>query len=124
VKIKVASGAAHVERRELLVCAVLRDDQVVTHVGSGENANKTLSNRFPARSTKFNFITLDGKKESTLNLPLEVDESWNTERLDVIVFVQDKKTGEIHQTAQMPWDEAKPAAKKLKSASVRQVKPG
>jgi hypothetical protein len=122
VKIKVAARSSRVEGRELLVCAVLRDDQVVTHVDSGENANKSLTNRFPARTTKFDFITMDSKRESTLNLPLELDTSWSTEHLDLIVFVQDKKTGEIHQTAIMPWNEAKPTPKKVQSASVRQVK--
>jgi hypothetical protein len=118
VKIKVASSSSRVERRELLVCAVIRDDHVVTHVGSGENANKSLTNRFPARLTKFDFITLDGKTGSSLNFPLALDNSWNAEHLEVIVFVQDKKTGQIHQTAQMPWNETKPAAKKLQSASL------
>jgi hypothetical protein len=123
VKIKVAPRSARVEGRELLVCAVLRDDQVVTQVGSGENANKSLMNRFPARLTKFDFIKLERQRESTLNLPLELSTSWSTEHLDVIVFVQDKKTGEIHQTARIPWNDSKPAAKKVQSAAVREVKP-
>ena len=46
--IKVTSRSARAEKSPLLVCAVLREDGVVTDVPSGENAGKSLVARFPA----------------------------------------------------------------------------
>lgn len=106
VAIKVAARSAKVEGKELLVCAVVRDDRVETRVESGENKGKTLTNRFPARLTKFDFIRLSGKAEASLEFPLKLDPSWKAETLAVVVFVQDKKTGEVHQAAVLPWKDS------------------
>ena len=48
LRVSLAPRSPGINGRELLVCAVLTDDRVVTEVGSGENANKTLTARFPA----------------------------------------------------------------------------
>ncbi len=63
--IKVTSRSTAAEKSPLLVCAVLREDGVVTDVPSGENAGKSLVARFPARQTKYEFIELDGKSPTT-----------------------------------------------------------
>ena len=47
--IKVTSQSPRAEKTPLLVCAVLREDGVVTDVRSGENKGKSLVARFPAR---------------------------------------------------------------------------
>ena len=107
IEAPVTSGSAslrdprRISGRELLVCAVLTDDSVVTEVESGENANKTLTARFPARSTQFEFTRLDGPK--ALGFSFRLDPSWTTERLGIAVFAQDRKSGEVYQSALVPW---------------------
>jgi hypothetical protein len=101
--IKVTSRSSAVEKTPLLVCAVLREDGVVTDVASGENAGKSLVARFPARRTKYDFIELDGKSPSTKRFDFEIDPAWNRRNLRLAVFVQDKRTGVVHQAADLPW---------------------
>jgi hypothetical protein len=101
--IKVTSRSARVEKSPLLVCAVLREDGVVTDIPSGENAGKSLVARFPARQTKYDFIELDGKSPATLRFPFVIEPTWNRQKLRLAVFVQDKRTGVIHQAADLPW---------------------
>jgi hypothetical protein len=103
LELKVAPRSAIVQDRELLVCAVLREDKVVTRIESGENANKTLTARFPARATKFEFIELKSEAEKTLSFSFERDPSWNVEHLSLAAFVQDKATGVVYQAADIPW---------------------
>jgi hypothetical protein len=104
--IKVTSRSPRAEKKPLLLCAVLREDSVVTHVGSGENAGKTLVARFPARQTKFEFIELDGKNPKMQRFSFAIDPDWNQRRLRLAFFVQDRRTGVIHQAADIPWQAA------------------
>jgi hypothetical protein len=101
--------------RDLLVCAVLRDDKVVTRVGSGENAHKALTARFPARATKYEFIKLSDKADATVSFPFKLDSSWHADRLGLVMFVQDKQTGAIYQAATIPW-KADPSAVRAAAA--------
>ena len=117
--IKVKSLSARVEKVPLLVCAVLREDGVVTDVPSGENAGKSLVARFPARQIKYEFIELDGKSPTTQKFSFEVEPTWKSKNLRLAVFVQDKRTGIVHQAADVPWQPAskdstatKPTAKR------------
>ena len=48
LRLTAVSRSPWLNGRELLVCAVLREDLVVTEVDSGENGGKTLTARFPA----------------------------------------------------------------------------
>ena len=73
--IKVTSRSARAEKTPLLVCAVLREDGVVTDIPSGENAGKSLVARFPARQTKYEFIELDGKSPATRRFPFAIEPS-------------------------------------------------
>jgi hypothetical protein len=120
--IKVAGRSGRVEGKDLLVCAVLRDDKVVTQVGSGENANKALTNRFPARSTKYDFVKLAGKTEASVSLSFSLDPSWRAERLGLVIFVQDKQSGAIYQAATLPWKRTDPAG--IVEGSVPDATPG
>jgi len=88
--------------RRWLVCAVLREDGVVTDVPSGENTGKSLVARFPARQTKYEFIELDGKATATQKLPFVIERTWNQQKLRLAVFVQEKRTGVVHQAADLP----------------------
>jgi hypothetical protein len=101
--IKVTGRSAKLEKSPLLVCAVLREDGVVTDIPSGENAGKSLVARFPARQTKYEFVELDGKTPATQQFPFVIDPTWKREKLRLAVFVQDKRTGVVHQAADFPW---------------------
>ena len=82
---------------------MLREDGVVTDIPSGENAGKSLVVRFPARQTKYEIIELEGKSTTTQKLPFVIEPSWNHQKLRLAVFVQDKRTGVVHQAADLPW---------------------
>jgi hypothetical protein len=101
--IKVTSRSPRAEKTPLLVCAVLREDGVVTDIPSGENAGKSLVARFPARQTRFEFIELDGKSFATQRFAFAIEPTWNRRNLRLAVFVQDKRTGVVHQATDLPW---------------------
>jgi hypothetical protein len=101
--VKAASRSPRASGRDVLVCAVLRDDKVVTEVRAGENADKTLTSRFPARTSRFEYARLDAKAETTLRFPFRVEPDWKADRLGLVVFVQDRKTGAVYQSAFVPW---------------------
>jgi hypothetical protein len=100
---------------------VLREDGVVTHVPSGENAGKSLVARFPARLTKYEFVELEGKTPATQRFPFAIEPTWDRRNLRLAVFVQDKRTGAVHQATDLPWRStttaATPATSKPKAAS-------
>jgi hypothetical protein len=108
--IKVMSRTPRSEKTPLLLCAVLREDGVITNVLSGENKGKSLVARFPARRTKYEYIELDGRSASTQRFPFEIEPAWNQKNLRLAVFVQDKRTGVVHQAADVPWRATKPLA--------------
>lgn len=88
--------------RDQLLCAIMRDDKVLTVVESGENHGKTLNNRFPARKMKFETIHFESKSAQEIIFDFESDAAWDQSKLSVVVFVQDVITGEVHQTAVIP----------------------
>jgi hypothetical protein len=100
---KITSLSSEAEKKPLLVCAVLREDRVITDVPAGENAGKSLVNRFPARQTKYETVELDGASPVTQRFSFEFDPSWNRRNVRLAVFVQDKRTGVVHQAADLPW---------------------
>jgi hypothetical protein len=100
--IKVTSWWTRAERTPILVCAVLREDGVVTDIPSGDNAGRSLVARFPARQTKYEFIELDGKSPATQGFSFEIEPTWKRPNLRLAVFVQDKRTGVVHQAADLP----------------------
>ncbi len=74
--VTVASQSPGAEKSRLLVCAVLREDGVLTRVRSGENAGKSLLARFPARQTKFEFTELDGKAPRSHQFRFGLEPAW------------------------------------------------
>ena len=88
--------------RDYLVCAVLRDDQVSTEVKSGENAGKTLKNRFPARKLLFETVKFDSKSTKEVPFEFNLDRASDLSKLVIVVFVQDVASGEVHQSAVIP----------------------
>lgn len=101
--VRVTSRSPKVERTPLLVCAVLREDGVTTKVGAGENIGKSLVARFPARQIRYDFLELDGKSPGVKKHSFTVDPAWSRKNLRLAVFVQDKRTGSVHQAADLPW---------------------
>jgi hypothetical protein len=101
--VRVASRSVQAEKSPLLICAVLREDRVVTDIPSGENAGKSLVARFPARQTKYEFIELDGQSTTTQRFRFAIEPSWKQQKLRLAVFVQDKRTGVVHQATDLPW---------------------
>jgi hypothetical protein len=101
--VRVTSRSARAEKAPLLVCAVLREDRVVTDIPSGENAGKSLVARFPARQTKYEFVELDGQSTATQQFRFAIEPAWKRQNLRLAVFVQDKRTGAVHQAIDIPW---------------------
>jgi hypothetical protein len=101
--VRVTSRAARAEKAPLLVCAVLREDRVVTEVPSGENACKSLVARFPARQTRYEVVELDGQSTATQLFRFTIDPAWKRPNLRLAVFVQDQRTGVVHQATDLPW---------------------
>jgi len=103
VSIAVSSASARVLGRELLVCAVLREDGLVTEVERGENAGKSLVASHPARLTRFGFVTLKAGEKASLDLDLELPSDADPARTRLAVFVQDKTTAVVNQAVDLPW---------------------
>ena len=120
--IKVTSRSPRAEKTPLLVCAVLREDGIVTDIPSGENAGKSLVARFPARRTKYEFIELDGKSPATQRFAFAIEPGWNRRNLRLAVFVQDKRTGVVHQATDLPWRSTPTAA--TSATSTAKAAPG
>ena len=99
----VAPLAASVEGRELMVGVAVRDDSVANDVPSGENAGKTLVERYPVRSFAFQKFKPDGDRPRTLTFPLELAEGSDPRRSAVAVFVQDWNNGRVYQADDLPW---------------------
>ena len=115
--IRVTSRLPRAEKTPLLVCAVLREDSVVTDIPSGENAGKSLVARFPARLTKYEFVELDGKAPATKRFPFAIQPTWDRRNLRLAVFVQDKRTGAVHQATDLPWRSTPTAATSANSTA-------
>jgi hypothetical protein len=122
-EIAVTSRSAQAEKTPLLVCAVLREDNVVTEIAAGENVGKSLVARFPARQTKYDFIELDGSSPTTQRFAFSIEPSWKRQNLRLAVFVQNKRTGAVYQAADVPWQLDRPAGNAAKSTAATSVGP-
>jgi hypothetical protein len=115
--VSVRSQSTRAEKVPLLLCAVLREDAVVTDIPKGENAGKSLVERFPARQTKYEFIELDGQSSVTKRFPFVIEPTWNRQKLRLAIFVQDKRTALVHQAADIPWRSAPSTTTSTKTAA-------
>lgn len=102
--LRVARRSDRLGDSPLLVCAVLREDRVVTEVRSGENAGKSLIARFPARRTEHDSVELKGREPTTRDFKLTVDPSWDRSKLRLACFVQDRRTAIVHQAVDVAWE--------------------
>lgn len=103
LSVTLSTRSAELAGRDLLVCAVLRDDKLVTKVPSGENAGKSLTSRFPARQTEHQFTRLTTVGPTTLKFSLTAEGERPFRSPAVLVFVQDRAGGEVYQAVVTPW---------------------
>lgn len=79
---------------------VLFENGLVTRVGSGENARRTLENDFVVRLMRPVIAFEPGEKLSGRErLRIELDPSWAVGNLGLAAFLQDAETLEIHAAA-------------------------
>jgi hypothetical protein len=110
--VELAARSAVVAGRDLLIGAAVWEDPVSTAVASGENAGKTLVERYAVRSFEFRPLKLDRSKPRTVSFPLQLGDGWKPERCGVAVFVQDVNNGRIYQAESLRWTApAEPPAK-------------
>lgn len=88
----------------LPVSAAIFENDLITHVAGGENANRELHNNYVVRSF-FNAFDLPGKapaeKDETIVIPLA--ENWKPENLGLAVFIQHPTTMAIHGADSIPF---------------------
>ena len=101
--IKVASRSPGTEGKPLLVCAVLREDGVVTDVPRARMPASRWSrgSRHGRRNTSSSSSTASRPRRRRFPFPIEP--TWKRQNLRLAVFVQDKRTGVVHQAADVPW---------------------
>ena len=102
LKVTIAAKSASSGRRTLVGIA-LYEDKVVTKVLSGENAGKTLTDRYAVRSYVFENVKLKSGEKRTLTIPITLPTGANPANAGVGVFAQDWADGRIHQAASIPW---------------------
>jgi hypothetical protein len=101
--VRVSSRSPRALKSPLLVCAVLREDGVVTKIPSGENAGKSLVARYPARRTTFTYLQLTDDIPATRNFEFTIEPDWNRSHLRLAVFVQDKFNAIVYQATDLAW---------------------
>jgi hypothetical protein len=101
--VAVRSLALGSSGRPLLVGAAVWEDPVTTKVDSGENAGKTLRDRYAVRKFAYERVTLTGARGTSLTFPLVLGEGWNASHCGVAVFVQNWDDGRVHQAEALPW---------------------
>jgi hypothetical protein len=87
----------------MLVGVALWEDRVVTKVESGENAGKTLTDRFAVRKYAFQKTTLSSSRSASNTFPLELGPGWDASKCGVAVFVQNWDDGRVQQADSVAW---------------------
>jgi hypothetical protein len=75
------------------VMLAITEDNLTTHVGSGENGGRTLHHAAVVRELRQLGQLHDGSFQ--MNVPLSVDKEWKRENLRAVVFVQEGVSGKI-----------------------------
>jgi len=101
--IALENPAKSVVGRSLVVGIATVEDRVTTRVESGENANKTLLNRYAVRSLEHRPAKLTRGGKAKLEVPIELDADWNAANASVTVFVQDEQNGRVYQAGSVRW---------------------
>lgn len=107
VKVEAAVAGAGLER-DLDVLVALYENGLVTEVGSGENARRTLRNDYVVRRLQKAFVlppAAGSRQAGEVTLPL--DGAWKRANLGVVAFIQDPATLAVHGAAVQPLTPAR-----------------
>jgi len=52
---------------------------------------------------RYQYIRLGGRVDTTAKFRFQLNNAWKAGRLDLVVFVQDRKTGLVYQSMVLPW---------------------
>jgi hypothetical protein len=89
------------ERVEVLVAVV--EDGLLTPVGRGENARRTLANdRVVRRLDRALTLPAEAGASATGELTVRLDPGWDRDRLGLAAFLQDPESLAIHGAAWLP----------------------
>lgn len=89
--------------RPLIVCAALAEDGLLTSVPSGENEGKNLVENHVVRSFEWKDVNLNRATPAEARFDLVLPDGAKPEKLRVVYFVQDPKSGLILQAFSEPW---------------------
>ena len=108
--IKVTSRSPRAEKTPLLVCAVLREDGVVTDIPRARTraSRSSLASRRVRRNTSSSSSTASRPRRNGSRS--RSSRRGTGENLRLAVFVQDKRTGVVHQATDLPWRSTPAAA--------------
>lgn len=102
VRVEAAVAGAGLER-DLEVLVAVYENGLVTAVGSGENARRTLRNDYVVRRLQKAFVlppAAGSRQAGEVTLPL--DPAWKRANLGVAAFLQDPATLAVHGAAVQP----------------------
>ncbi len=89
------------ERRNADVYVVIYESGLIRAVRAGENAGRTLHHDFVAREF-IGPLAATSNAGTVLKQSLHLPKDWNTGRLGVVVFVQNRASGDILQALALP----------------------
>lgn len=109
VEVTARRTAAHGGKLDVML--VLFENGLVTQVGRGENARRTLANDFVVRQlSKLASLDKGDGEPRVLRAVVEVDPSWQRSKLGLAAFLQDPGSLEISGAAVRPLETQAPAA--------------
>jgi hypothetical protein len=79
----------------LVLYVALRQRGMTTEVASGENARRTLHNDFVVRRMVAAHEVDAGQESASARTRLTVEPDWGEERLELVAFLQNPRTGEV-----------------------------
>ena len=103
LEIRVAAEILHDDGVERDLWVAVRQSGLVTPVGRGENARRTLENDFVVR-TFDKALSVPGEKgaRKERRLRIDIDPEWSLEELGVVAFLQDPRSFGIDAAAWTP----------------------
>jgi hypothetical protein len=96
LKIQVKAPAANNNSKVMLA---ITEDNLATHVGSGENGGRTLRHAAVVRELRQLGRLHEGGFDATA--PLKLDKEWKRQDLRAVVFVQEEPSGKIEGAASL-----------------------
>jgi hypothetical protein len=89
---------------DLALFVALTQDGLSSHVTAGENRGATLAHEYVVRDLRVTREWLASEvTKATYVGPVRLQPEWNPERVSVVAFVQDLRTGEVLQALSTPY---------------------